>query len=582
LILNGLIDYRMEKRWIIKDKPDTAVVKQLAHSLDVPETLALLMVQRNITSPEEADAFFNPNLDYLHDPFLMKDMNIAVDRISTAVKRNEKILVYGDYDVDGTTAVALVYSFLKSLYSNVIYYIPDRYKEGYGVSIAGLDFAAHNNCRVIITLDCGIKAVDKVKYASNKGMDVIICDHHYPGGDIPRALAVLDPKQPSCSYPYKELSGCGVGFKLIHAYSKIHGIPFSEISGYLDLVAVSIASDIVPITGENRILAYYGLKQLNESPRTGLREIIREADVTRVLTIEDVVFKIGPRINAAGRMEAGSKAVELLISDDPRLATGISREIKNFNIERRTVDRTITSEAMRMISDDQRSLNARTTVLFNPLWKKGVIGIVASRLIETYYRPTVILTESNGFATGSARSVQGYDLYQAIESCSDLLESFGGHMFAAGLTMKKENIKPFMDRFEQYVNRTISDDQLMPRIFIDAELPFSEINEEFFRLLNRFQPYGPENMSPLFLSENVSDTGSGRMVGSSGEHLKLELCQDSRGSGIYPAIAFGQADHFEYIKTGKPFDICYSIEMNEFRGNRNLQLNVRDIKTSEI
>jgi single-stranded-DNA-specific exonuclease len=572
----------MGKRWIIKDKPDSAVVKQLAHSLNVPETLALLMVQRNITSPEEADAFFNPTLDYLHDPFLMKDMNIAVDRISTAVKRNEKILVYGDYDVDGTTAVALVYSFLKSQYSNVIYYIPDRYKEGYGVSIAGLDFAASNNCRVIITLDCGIKAVDKVKYASNKGIDVIICDHHYPGGDIPRALAVLDPKQPSCSYPYKELSGCGVGFKLIHAYSKIHGIPFSEISGYLDLVAVSIASDIVPITGENRILAYYGLKQLNESPRTGLREIIREADVTRVLTIEDIVFKIGPRINAAGRMEAGSKAVELLISDDPRLATGISREINNFNIERRTVDRSITSEAMRMISDDQRSLNARTTVLFNPLWKKGVIGIVASRLIETYYRPTVILTESNGFATGSARSVQGYDLYQAIESCSDLLESFGGHMFAAGLTMKKENIKPFMDRFEQYVNRTISDDQLMPRIFIDAELPFSEINEEFFRLLNRFQPYGPENMSPLFLSENVSDTGSGRMVGSSGEHLKLELCQDSRGSGIYPAIAFGQADHFEYIKTGKPFDICYSIEMNEFRGSRNLQLNVRDIKTSEI
>ncbi|HSL87216.1 MAG TPA: DHHA1 domain-containing protein, partial [Bacteroidales bacterium] len=397
-----------------------------------------------------------------------------------------------------------------------------------------------------------------------------------------KALAVLDPKQPSCSYPYKELSGCGVGFKLIHAYSKIHGIPFSEISGYLDLVAVSIASDIVPITGENRILAYYGLKQLNESPRTGLREIIREADVTRVLTIEDVVFKIGPRINAAGRMEAGSKAVELLVSDDARLATGISREINNFNIERRTVDRTITSEAMRMISDDQRSLNSRTTVLFNPSWKKGVIGIVASRLIETYYRPTVILTESNGFATGSARSVHGYDLYQAIEACSDLLESFGGHMFAAGLTMKKENIKPFMVRFEQYVNSTISEDQLMPRIFIDAELPFSEINGEFFRLLNRFQPYGPENMSPLFLSRNVSDTGSGRMVGSSGEHLKLELCQDSRGSGIYPAIAFGQADQFEYIKNGKPFDICYSIEMNEFRGSRNLQLNVRDIKTSEV
>lgn len=569
----------MEKKWILKEKPDTAIVKQLAASLGVSESLALLMVQRNITTAEEADAFFNPLLDYLHDPFLMKDMNIAVDRISTAVKRNEKILVYGDYDVDGTTAVALVYSFLRSQGSNVIYYIPDRYKEGYGVSYAGLDFAKQNNCKVIITLDCGIKAVDKVKNASSRGMDVIICDHHYPGDEIPNALAVLDPKQPACSYPYKELSGCGVGFKLIHAYSRIHGIPFGEITNYLDLVAVSIASDIVPITGENRVLAYYGLKQLNESPRMGLREIIREAEVTRALTIEDVVFKLGPRINAAGRMEAGRRAVDLLISDDPKIAFGISREINNFNIERRTVDRTITTEAMRMISDDHRSTNARTTVLYNPSWKKGVIGIVASRLIETYYRPTVILTESNGFATGSARSVQGYDLYQAIEACSDLLESFGGHMFAAGLTLKKENIKPFMERFEQYVNSTISEDQMVPRISIDAELSFSEIGEEFFRLLNRFQPYGPENMSPIFVTRNVSDTGTGRMVGSSGEHLKLDLCQESTGTKTFPAIAFGQANYFEYIRGGDPFDICYSVEMNEFRGNRNLQLNIRDIKT---
>ncbi|MBW6500366.1 MAG: single-stranded-DNA-specific exonuclease RecJ [Bacteroidales bacterium] len=569
----------MKKKWILKEKPDTAVVKQLAASLGVLESLALLMVQRNITTADEADAFFNPLLDYLHDPFLMKDMNIAVDRISTAVKRNEKILVYGDYDVDGTTAVALVYSFLRNQGSNVIYYIPDRYKEGYGVSFAGLDFASQNNCKVIITLDCGIKAVEKVKNASSRGMDVIICDHHYPGDEIPDALAVLDPKQPACSYPYKELSGCGVGFKLIHAYSRIHGIPFSEITNYLDLVAVSIASDIVPITGENRVLAYYGLKHLNESPRMGLREIIREAEVTRTLTIEDVVFKLGPRINAAGRMEAGKRAVDLLISDDLKIATGISREINNFNIERRTVDRTITTEAMRMISDDHRSTNSRTTVLYNPTWKKGVIGIVASRLIETYYRPTVILTESNGFATGSARSVQGYDLYQAIEACSDLLESFGGHMFAAGLTLKKENIKPFMERFEQYVNSTISEDQLVPRIFIDAELSFSEIDEEFFRLLNRFQPYGPENMSPIFVSRNVSDSGTGRMVGSSGEHLKLDLCQESTGTKTFPAIAFGQANYFEYIRGGNPFDICYSVEMNEFRGNRNLQLNIRDIKT---
>jgi len=569
----------MEKRWVVKEKGDTAVVKHLAAALGVSESLANLMAQRNISSAEEAKSFFNPSLDYLHDPFLMKDMNIAVDRISAAVKKNERILVYGDYDVDGTTAVALMYSFLKDQYSNVDYYIPDRYKEGYGVSFQGLDFAYQNNCKVVITLDCGIKAVEKVKYARTKGLDVIICDHHYPGDEIPRALAVLDPKQPLCSYPYKELSGCGVGFKLIHAYSRVHGIPFSQIAHYLDLVAVSIASDIVPITGENRVMAYFGLKRLNESPRTGLREIIRESEVTKALTIEDVVFKIGPRINAAGRMETGSKAVDLLVSSDTKLATGISKEINNFNIERRSVDRIITTEAMRMIAEDQRTVNSRTTVLYNPNWKKGVIGIVASRLIETYYRPTVILTESNGFATGSARSVQGYDLYQAIEACSDLLESFGGHMYAAGLTLKKENIRPFMDRFEQYVNSTITEEQLVPRIFIDTELSFSEINDEFFKTMSQFQPFGPENMSPVFVSRNVFDTGSGRMVGSSGEHLKLDLCQESTGQKSFSAIAFSQANHFEYIKGGNPFDICYSLEMNEFRGNRNLQLNVRDIKT---
>jgi single-stranded-DNA-specific exonuclease len=568
----------MEKRWIIKERGDTVVVKQLARSLNVAESLANLMVQRDITTAGEADAFFNPSLDYLHDPFLMKDMNIAVTRISAAIKKNERILVYGDYDVDGTTAVAMVYSFFKTLCSNIDYYIPDRYKEGYGVSSEGLDYAYQNNCKVVITLDCGIKAVEKVKYARSKGLDVIICDHHLPGDEIPKALAVLDPKQPGCGYPYKELSGCGVGFKLIHAFSRVHGFPFSSIHHYLDLVAVSIASDIVPITGENRVMAYFGLIQLNESPRTGLKEIIKEAEVTKALTIEDIVFKIGPRINAAGRMETGRKAVDLLISDNIQHATGISKEINGFNLERRSVDRTITTEAIRMISEDQTSVNARTTVLYNPTWKKGVIGIVASRLIETYYRPTVILTESNGFATGSARSVQGYDLYQAIEACSDLLESFGGHMFAAGLTLKKENIKPFMERFEQVVNSTITEDQLMPRIFIDTELEFSEINEDFFNVMNKFQPFGPENMSPVFVSRNVFDSGTGRPVGSSGEHLKLELCQESTGTKSFSAIAFGQADHFEYIKSGSPFDVCYSLEMNEFRGNKNLQLNIRDIK----
>ena len=571
----------MKKRWVEKEKGDIAVVKQLAGALNVSESLANLMVQRSITSADEAKAFFNPSLDYLHDPFLMKDMNIAVERISDAVKKNERILVYGDYDVDGTTAVALMYSFLKDQYSNVEYYIPDRYKEGYGVSFQGLDFAHQHNCKLVITLDCGIKAVEKVKYARTKGLDVIICDHHYPGDEIPKAVAVLDPKQPFCSYPYKELSGCGVGFKLIQAYSRVHGIPFSAIFPYLDLVAVSIASDIVPITGENRVLAYFGLKQLNESPRIGLKEIIRESEVTKALTIEDVVFKIGPRINAAGRMETGSKSVDLLVSNDLKLAAGISKEINNFNIERRSIDRLITTEAMRMISEDQRTVNSRTTVLYNPTWKKGVIGIVASRLIDTYYRPTVILTESNGFATGSARSVQGYDLYQAIEACSDLLESFGGHMYAAGLTLRMENIKPFMERFEQYVHSTITEEQLVPRIFIDTELSFSEIDENFFRTMNQFQPFGPENMSPIFVSRNVFDTGSGRMVGSNSEHLKLDLCQESTGQKSFSAIAFSQANHFEYIKGGNPFDICYSLEMNEFRGNKSLQLNIRDIKTRD-
>ena len=571
----------MEKRWIIKEKGDIATVKALSSALGVSESLANLMVQRSITTPEEAHAFFNPSLDDLHDPFMMKDMNIAVDRLSTAIKKNEKILVYGDYDVDGTTAVALVYSFLKEQNSNVDYYIPDRYKEGYGLSIKGIDYAVQNKCKLIITLDCGIKAVEKIKYANAEGLDIIVCDHHLPGLEIPGALAVLDPKQPGCSYPYKELSGCGVGFKLIHAYSRIQGIPFNDIVNYLDLVAVSIASDIVPITGENRVLAYFGLKQLNESPRTGLREIIREAVVTRALTVEDVVFKLGPRINAAGRMDTGSRAVELLISNDTKLATGISKEINNYNNERRNVDRLITTEAMKMISENYHYKNAKTTVLYNPLWKKGVIGIVASRLIETYYRPTVILTESNGFATGSARSVQGYDLYQAIESCSDLLESFGGHMFAAGLTLKKENIQPFIERFENYVNSTITEEQMLPRLLIDTELSFSEINEEFFNVMSQFQPFGPENMSPVFVSRNVTDSGTGRMVGANGEHLKLDLCQESSGTKSISAIAFNQANHFEYIHKGQPFDICYSLEMNEFRGNRNLQLNIRDIKTPE-
>lgn len=573
----------MDKKWVVKESGDSVVVKQLASVLGVSDSLANLMVQRGITTKEEADIFFSPSLEDLFSPFLMKDMNKAVDRLTSAIVKNERILIYGDYDVDGTTAVSLVYSFFKKQTSNIDYYIPDRYKEGYGVSFIGIDFAAETNCKLMITLDCGIKAVEKVKYAKSKGIDVIVCDHHFPGNEIPDAVAVLDPKQPGCGYPYKELSGCGVGFKLVCAYAQIHSIHPDEVMNYLDLVAVSIASDIVPIKGENRVLASFGLKQLNSNPCVGLKEIIKELDLNHELTIEDVVFRIGPRINAAGRMEAGSKAVDLLVSSEPRLAAGISKEIDQFNKDRRTIDRSITSEAMKMIARNHNSKESKTTVLYNPEWKKGVIGIVASRLIETYYRPTVILTESNGFATGSARSVQGYDLYQAIEACSDLLESFGGHMFAAGLTMKKENINKFVEKFENHVAATITSEQLMPTILIDVELNFKDINVEMFQEIGKFQPFGPENMSPVFMSRNVKDFGTGRMVGPSREHLKLDLYQDQDDvSKVFSAIAFSQADHFDYIKVGNPFDICYSIEMNDFKGKKNLQLNIKDIKPSMV
>ena len=572
----------MEKNWIVKETGDNVVVKQLMNSLDVSQPLANLMVQRSITSFEEAQSFFRPGLEYLHDPFLMKNMNIAVDRISSAIYKNEKILIYGDYDVDGTTSVALMYAFFRNIYPNIDFYIPDRYAEGYGISSRGIDYAHENNCKLMITLDCGIKAVEKIKYASSLGLDVIICDHHLPGETVPEATAVLDPKQEGCNYPYKDLSGCGVGFKLIQAYSRVNGIPFEDLIQYLDLVTISIASDIVPLTGENRILAHFGLIQLNENPRMGIAKIIKDSDIRKKITIEDIVFKIGPRINAAGRMESGNKAVELMVSEDGMLAEEMSREIGNCNRDRRSIDRNITTEALRMISADQRNMNARTTVLYNPEWHKGVIGIVASRLIETYYRPTVILTESNGFATGSARSVVGYDLYQAIESCSDLLENFGGHMYAAGLTMKKENVPVFIERFEEAVTQTISDDQLVPQVIIDMELEFSDITDKFFSVLEQFQPFGPENLAPVFITRKVYDTGMGRVVGSSGEHLKLDLCNESTGTVSIPAIAFGQGNRFAVIKEGQPIDICYSVEMNEFKGIKNLQLNIRDIRSSDI
>ena len=569
----------MDKNWKIKTPGNPSTVEHLSQVLGIETAIANLLAQRNIATYEEAKAFFRPELSFLHDPFLMKDMDKAVDRIGLALKHGEKILIYGDYDVDGTTSVALVYLFLRKITQNLLYYVPNRDKEGYGVSAKGIDYAIENKVGLIISLDCGIKAVDKVRYAKENGIDFIVSDHHNPGEVLPDAVAVLDPKRVDCSYPYKELSGCGVGYKLMQAIGIQQNIDHLELENLLDLVAVSIASDIVPITGENRILAFFGLKKLSESPCPGLRSIIKIAGLeNKEITIDDIVFKIGPRINAAGRIENGVKAVELLVSEDESLAASLGGKIDDFNNTRKSIDNTITTEALKLIADDPKLKEYNSTVLFNPSWHKGVIGIVASRLIETYYRPTVVLTESNGLATGSARSVEGFDLYQAIDACSDLLENFGGHMFAAGITLKVENVQPFRERFEEVVAKTIKEDQLAPSIEIDLEIGLKDISPKFFRILKQFQPFGPENMSPIFLTKNVVDNGSGRIVGNTSEHLKLELIQETDPFRVYPAIGFQLSEHYPYIKKGNPFDICYSIEENEFRGTTTLQLRLRDIK----
>jgi single-stranded-DNA-specific exonuclease len=509
----------------------------------------------------------------------MKDMELAVERVQAAVQKQEKIMVYGDYDVDGTTSVALVYSFLRTFYENIDFYIPDRYNEGYGISIKGIDHARETGTKLIIALDCGIKAIDKVKYADHHGIDFIICDHHNPGDEIPPATAVLDPKRQDCTYPDRELSGCGVGFKLIQAYASRNGIPFEELIPFLDLVAVSIASDIVAVTGENRILAHYGLKQLNENPRTGLKAIIELAGICdKAITIDDVVFKIGPRINAAGRMESGKSAVSLLVAEDKEMAKVIGDKVDTYNSTHRNIDSSITQEALDIICRDPELQKRKTTVLYNPQWHKGVIGIVASRLIDNWYRPTVILTESNGFATGSARSVFGFDLYQAVDACSDLLENFGGHKYAAGLTLKIENIPKFQQRFEKIVAETIDAEQLIPVVEIDTEIALSEISPKFYRILKQFEPFGPDNMAPVFLTENVVDNGTGKPVGAGGEHLKLNLIQEEDPYKVYSAIAFQQGNLYKHISMGQGFDICYSLEENEFMGRVNLQLNIKDIK----
>ncbi len=572
----------MEREWIIKDQGNIDEVDKLASELNITRALANLLVQRNIKTFDQARVFFRPELSDLHDPFLMKDMGMATERIITAIRKNENLLIYGDYDVDGTTSVAMVYSFLKLHYPNISFYIPDRYSEGYGVSKKAVDFAADNNIRLIIALDCGIKAVEKVEYAKSKNIDFIICDHHMPGETIPDAVAILDPKQPECNYPFKELSGCGVGFKLMQALTINSDYKMEELLRYLDLVVVSIASDIVPIIGENRILAHYGLKQLNEDPCFGLRSIIRIAGIERKeISIDDIVFRIGPRINAAGRMKSGNTAVELLVSQNDHLAREIGGLIDEFNTDRKDVDRKITQEAIRMIAADSNFDDRKSTVLFSAGWSKGVIGIVASRLIETYYRPTVILTESNGMATGSARSVPGFDIYQVVEACSDLLENFGGHMYAAGMTMKLENVEDFRQRFEKLVSGKITPSQLSPKIDVDAIISLKDIDSNFCKILQQFQPFGPDNTSPVFKSEKLVAGPGIKIVGPTKEHLKMEVFSEEDPGHMFPAIAFNQAEHYKLIGLGIPFDACYTVEENVFRGNSSWQLNIRDIKTRE-
>lgn len=570
----------MDKRWVIKEPGDEETIESLSQSLGVDKVIANLLVQRGIQTFDEAKAFFRPSLDNLHDPFLMKDMDKAVTRLITALNNQERVMIYGDYDVDGTTSVALVYTFLKKHFDYIDYYIPDRYSEGYGISLKGIDFAAESKVTLVIALDCGIKAMEKIAYAKEKGVDFIICDHHTPDEILPEATAVLDPKRVDCEYPCDCLSGCGVGFKLMQGLSQQLNWPFENLVPLLDLVAVSIASDIVPIENENRVLAHYGLIQLNKYPRLGLKTIMDLAGVNKDLSVNDIVFKVGPRINAAGRIQSGRHAVQLLIVEEKDAAVLIGDSINTMNENRKELDHDITDQALERLNKAGKLESKKSTVLFDRNWHKGVIGIVASRMIETYYRPTVILTESNGMATGSARSVDGFDLYQAISACSDLLENFGGHKYAAGLTMKLANVSEFQQRFEEYVQHNISDDMLVPQIKIDAKIKLSDITPKFYRLLKQFEPFGPKNMTPIFISEDVVDYGYSRQVGRNKEHLKLSVVDDIRDGNVISGIAFQMGNMYPKIAKGSPFNICYSLQENEYMGKVETQMMVRDLKLS--
>lgn len=561
-------------RWTIKPKPEQKDIDALAIELKVEDLVAQLLLQRGISTYEEAKKFFRPQLEDLHDPFLMKDMDIAVARIETAIANNENILVFGDYDVDGTTAVALVSSYLLSYYPNVATYIPDRYDEGYGVSYKGIDFAEDNSFSLIIALDCGVKAIDKVKYAKDREVDFIICDHHRPGENLPEAVAVLDPKRLDCDYPYDELCGCGVGFKLIQALGSRKGETIDDLIQYLDLVATAIGADIVPITEENRILAFYGLQVINEQPRTGFKAIINQIQKT-VLTITDVVFIIAPRINAAGRMKHGQHAVNLLTETNMEQAQKFAAEIEKFNTDRRGLDQEITQEALVQIKELEEE-EGFTSVVYKETWHKGVIGIVASRLIETYYRPTLVFTKSGDKLAASARSVKGFDVYNALEGCSDYIEQFGGHKYAAGLTLLENQYNNFKHQFEKVVKETIDPKLLIPEIAIDMVIPLKDITPKLMRILKQFAPFGPGNMTPIFMAENLTDTGYAKGVGKEEAHIKVAVTQDD--SHQIGGIGFNLGDKLPLVISRKPFSAVFNIDENEWQGNISLQLKLKDIK----
>lgn len=587
----------MEKRWILNAAPDESEVEHLSKLLSIEKPLASLLISRGIRTLEDAELFFNPDISKLHDPFLMRDMDKAVERLSKAIIDNEKILIYGDYDVDGTSAVALVYSFLKEIigsdYKNYIeYYIPDRYREGYGISDQGIEYCHANDFTLLISLDCGIKANDKVAFANSYGIDVIICDHHLEGDEIPEAVAVLDPKRSGCNYPYKELSGCGVGFKLVQGYCKKFDLPDQLWLSKLDLVAISIASDIVAITGENRILAYFGLIIINRFPRVGIKSIIEQSGIkihyppteqtifNRVISITDLVFNVGPRINAAGRINTGRESVKLLICDDEDKSMDIGKNINSHNDTRRELDKKATSEAIEILSNDEFR-DRKSIVLYNPDWNKGIIGIVASRIVEEFYRPTIILTKStDGLITGSARSIKEFNIYNGIDYCADLLEHFGGHNYAAGLSLKEENLQAFIDKFEMYVSENLQDENaLIPEIDVDMELDLTDITSHFMENLKRFAPFGPGNMAPVFLSRRLVEGGNARIVGE--KHIKLCVCYRNKNCRPIDAIAFNQKDNFDKVTSGEDFDMLYHVEENTWNNVTTIQLNVKDIKCSD-